>query len=59
MNAIDLYQVLLDRTIGCWRRPAKSGSIRADARERDIRGFGDIDAEHVDEFGYGFPQSLP
>lgn len=59
MYPVDLNQVFLDGTIGSRLGPAEGGSIGANPGEGDIGSFGDIDAEDIDELGYGLPYCLP
>lgn len=55
MYPINLDHVFLDGAIGSRLRPAQRGSIGANAGEGNIGGFGDLDAEDIDEFGHGSP----
>lgn len=59
IDSIDLYQILLDRAVIRRFGPGESSSICSDTSKRDIGGFGNVNAEDVDQLGHRFPKGLP
>lgn len=48
IDAVDLYEVLLDGAVAGWSGPVESRCIDTDTGEGDIGRFGDVDAQYTD-----------
>lgn len=58
IDAVHLDHIFVHCTLAGRLGPSYCSLVRADGRERDIRGGRDVDAEDIDEFGNGSPKSL-